>query len=86
MVPHKTPRRRVLGWWKRGISLLAGPCTGLTKNKEHSLFCYIMDMVDMGFGLTSNERMCFLKFQMIDTKFLLHNWRDKWQEHEKHFQ
>ena len=52
-VPHETLRRRVLGLVEEGCK--PDPRTVLTKNEEQRLVRYIVDMADMGFGLTSDD-------------------------------
>ena len=51
-VPHETLRRRVLGVVEMGCK--PGPSTILTKDEE-GLARYIVDMADMGFGLSRDD-------------------------------
>ena len=52
-VPHETLRRRVIGLVKHGCK--PGPCTVLTKNEELRLARYIVEMAEMGFGLSRDD-------------------------------
>ena len=52
-VPHETLRRRVSGQVEEGCR--PGPCTVLTKSEELRLAKYVVDMADMGFGLSRND-------------------------------
>ena len=52
-VPHETLRRRVSGQVEEGCR--PGPCTILTKSEELRLAKYVVDMADMGFGLSCND-------------------------------
>ena len=54
-VPHETLRRRVVGAVEEGCK--PGPSTVLTNEEEERLALYIVEMAEMGFGLTrSNVR------------------------------
>ena len=52
-VPHETLRRRVLGIVE--MDCKSGPSTVLTANEEEKLAQYIVEMADMGFGLSRDD-------------------------------
>ena len=52
-VHHETLRRRTMGVVEEGCK--PGPCTVLTKDEEQRLARYIVDMADMGFGLSRDD-------------------------------
>lgn len=52
-VPHETLRRRVVGTVEGGCKL--GPDTVLSKKEEERLALYIVEIADMGFGLTRDD-------------------------------
>ena len=52
-VPHETLRRRIMGVVEEGCK--PGPCTVLTKDEEQRLARYVVDMADMGFGLSRDD-------------------------------
>ena len=52
-VPHETLKRRILGVVEEGCK--PGPCTMLTKDEEQSLACYVVNMANMGFGLSRDD-------------------------------
>ena len=54
-VPVETLRRRVTG--KVDIDCCPGPPTVLTKEEEETIVCYLIQMADMGYGLTREAVM-----------------------------
>ena len=60
-VPHETLRRRVIGAVEMGC--MPGPPTTLTE--EEKLVWYVVDMTDMGFGLTHDDPR-FMAFRTAD--------------------
>ena len=59
----ETLRRRVTGVVE--IVCRPGPHTILTESEEQRLAVYIVDMAEMGFGLTKEDVLC-LAFEIAD--------------------
>ena len=62
-VPFETLRRRVNGSVKAGCR--PGPGTVLTEEEEGHLALYLVQMADMGFGL-SHDTVMLLAYKIID--------------------
>ena len=63
-VPFETLRRRVNGSVNPGCR--PGPATVLTEAEEKHLASYLIQMADMGFGLSCETVMC-LAFKIVDS-------------------
>ena len=73
-VPFKTLRRRVNGSVKPGCK--PGPATVLSEAEEEQLASYLIQMVDMGFGLSCETVMC-LAFKIVDATQRKHSFKDQ---------
>ena len=72
-VPFETLRRRVTGSVKDGCG--PGPSTILTEDEEEQLARYIIDMSEMGFGL-SRDTVMHLAFNIVDKCQRNHPFKD----------
>ena len=73
-VPFETLRRRVNGSVITGCK--PGPATALTEEEEERLASYLIQMAQMGFGLSRETVMC-LAFKIVDTTQRKHPFRDQ---------
>ena len=73
-VPFETLRRSVNGSVKPGSK--PGPATVLTEAEEEHLASYLIQMADMGFGLSHEKVMC-LAFKIVDATQQKHPFKDQ---------
>ena len=73
-VAFETLRRRVNGSVIPGCR--PGPATVLTEQEEEHLASYLIQMAQMGFGLSSETVMC-LVFKIVNTTQRKHPFRDQ---------
>ena len=73
-VSFETLRRRVNGTVGSGCK--PGPATVLTKAEEEHLESYLIQMADMGFGLSRETVMC-LAFKIVDATQRKHPFKDQ---------
>ena len=73
-VPFETLRRRVIGSVNSGCK--PGPATVLTEAEEEHLASYLIQMADMGFGLSRETVMC-LAFKIVDATQRKHPFKDQ---------
>ena len=73
-VPFETLRRRVNGSVNSGCK--PGPATVLTEAEEEHLASYLIQMADMGFGLSREIVMC-LAFKIVDATQRKHPFKDQ---------
>ena len=73
-VPFETLRRRVNGSVNSGCK--PGPATVLTEVEEEYLASYLIQMADMGFGLSCETVMC-LAFKIVDATQRKHPFNDQ---------
>jgi len=63
-VPYETPRRHITGSVEAGCK--PGPSTVHTKGEEDRLASYLLQMSEMGLGLSHDIMVMHLAYQIID--------------------
>ena len=73
-VPFETLRRRITGRVEEGCR--PGPSTALTESEEDQLAAYLVQMADMGFGV-SRDTVMRLGYKIVDKAGRKHPFRDE---------